>query len=201
MQPLPSTEDLPALQAPAFLFPEMPRPFSSRVQVDFGAVTHVGLKRPTNEDSYLIGRTGRFWERLHTSLPEGELPAWHEENGYLMAVADGMGGYKAGEVASSLALRTVVSLVLNAAQWALKLDHPEERSHEGEQAIQRGMGYFHQVQRAIAERAADDPSLARMGTTLTGVYTFGADLFVMHVGDSRAYLHRGGQLRQLTRDH
>jgi protein phosphatase len=200
MQP-PSTEDLPAFRGAPFLFPEMPRPFSSRVEVDFGAATHVGHVRSTNEDSYLIGRTGRYWERLHTSLPAGQLPARHEENGYLLAVADGMGGHQAGEVASSLALRTVVSAILNAAHWALKLDNPEERAQEVEEAKQRGVEYFRQAHQAINEQASGDAGLARMGTTLTGAYTFGTDLFVMHVGDSRAYLHRGGRLKQLTHDH
>lgn len=197
----PSTDDLPVYRAPAFLFPEMPMPLSSRVRVDFGALTHVGLRRPSNEDSYLIGRTGRVWERIATSLRDDELPARHEECGYLLAVADGMGGHHAGEVASTLALRTAVALILNAAHWALKLDSPEERSQEVSEAIDRGLEYFRQVHRAVVERARADPALARMGTTLTGAYIFGTDLFVMHVGDSRAYLLRDGKLAQLTHDH
>jgi protein phosphatase len=185
-----------------YLFPgEMPAPFSSLVEVEFAARTHVGKVRPHNEDSYLIFRTARTFKRLYTSLADHLLPARFEEDGYVMAVADGMGGHGAGDVASSLALRTAVALILNAAHWALKLDHPVEREHEVRQAIDRGTRYFQQIHQALAQQAQADPSLARMGTTLTASYSFGSDLFILHVGDSRAYLFRQGQLRQLTRDH
>jgi protein phosphatase len=170
-------------------------------QVEFGALTHSGKVRPTNEDSFLIYRTGRFWEPLLTSLPEDQLPTRYEANGYGMAVADGMGGHRAGEVASRLALRTAVSLILNAAHWALHVDHPSQQQQEIEAGVQRGLDYFRQINEAIARQAEGDPSLAGMGTTLTVAYSFGTDLVVFHVGDSRAYLLRGGRLEQLTRDH
>lgn len=185
----------------SFLFPEMPTPFSSLVKVEFAARTDTGKVRHHNEDSYLIFRTGRFFKRLHTSLPEGQLPEHFEESAYVLAVADGMGGHQAGDVASSLALRTAVSLILNAAHWALKLDHPDDRAHLIDEAIARGVAYFREINQTLAKQARSDPSLARMGTTLTSAYSFGADLFVLHVGDSRAYLFREGHLRQLTRDH
>jgi protein phosphatase len=184
-----------------YLFPELPQPFSSLVEVEFAARTHVGKVRPHNEDSYLIFRTGRSFQRLHTSLPDAQVPPRFDEAGYVMAVADGMGGHGAGDVASSLALRTAVALVLNAAHWALKLDHPEERTREVEQAIARATRYFEQIHQTLANEALADPALARMGTTLTASYSFGDDLFVLHVGDSRAYLFREGRLQQLTRDH
>jgi protein phosphatase len=57
-----------------------------------------------------------------------------------------------------------------------------------------------QVQAALAERALADPSLAGMGTTLTLACSLGADLLLIHVGDSRAYLFRQGRLQQLTHD-
>src|SRR5262245_26707001 len=84
-----------------YLVPAMPAPFSSLVEVEFAARTHVGKVRPANEDSYLIFRTSRSFECLHTSLPDDQLPPRFEEAGYVMAVADGMGGHGAGDVASS----------------------------------------------------------------------------------------------------
>jgi protein phosphatase len=157
--------------------------------------------RPHNEDAYLVFRTGRTWQRLMTSLPEGQLPERFEECGYGMAVADGMGGHRAGEVASNMALRTAVAVILNNPHWSLKLDNPVSRVKEIEQTINRGAQYFRAIHQAICDRARGDPTLASMGTTLTATYSFGADLFVMHVGDSRAYLWRKSELRQLTRDH
>jgi serine/threonine protein phosphatase PrpC len=180
---------------------QAPQPFSSRVHVDFGGQSHVGKVRPSNQDAYLIYRTGRYWERLLTNLPEGELPERHEEIAYAMAVGDGMGGVAGGEVASSLSLRTGVHLILHAVKWALKLDHPEEREKEINEGIERGLDYFARINRAVLAQGRADPALAGMGTTLTASYSFGDDLFLFHVGDSRAYLYRQGRLRQLTRDH
>jgi PPM family protein phosphatase len=180
---------------------DMPARFSALVRVDLGALSHVGKVRPNNEDSYLVFRTGRYWERLLTNLPAGELPARHEENAYVMAVADGLGGAEAGEVASSLALRTGVAQVLRASRWALKLDHPEDREREVREGIERGLSYFRKMHEAVSRRAEGDPALAGMGTTLTASYSVGDDLFVFHVGDSRAYLSRAGALRRLTHDH
>jgi protein phosphatase len=184
-----------------YLVPAMPAPFSSLVEVEFAARSHAGKVRPVNEDSYLIFRTGRSFERLRTNLPDDQLPPRFEEAGYVLAVADGMGGHGAGDVASSLALRTAVALILNAAHWALKLDHPEHRTREVEEAITRGTRYFQQIHETLADEALADPALSRMGTTLTAAYSFGSDLFVLHVGDSRAYLFRQGDLQQLTSDH
>jgi protein phosphatase len=171
------------------------------VRIDFGALSHVGKVRSNNEDAYLVYRTGRFWERLLTSLPDDQLPARQEENGYVMAVADGMGGQAAGEVASSLALRTAVALVLQAAHWGAKLDHPERREEELRAGVERALSYFRGVDEAVARRAEGDPALRGKGTTLTASYSFGDDLLVFHVGDARAYLFRQGRLRRLTRDH
>lgn len=193
--------DTEVFHLPLFLNWRLPAPSSSLVQVEFGAVTHPGAVRPSNEDAYLIFKISRTWERLLTSLPWDQLPPKFEEHGYVMAVADGMGGHHAGEVASTLALRTGVALVLNAAQWALKLDHPEQGAEQIEEAIQRGLDYFRTIHQVVRDQASGDPQLARMGTTLTTSYSFGQDLFVLHVGDSRAYLFRQGKLRQLTRDH
>ena len=177
-----------------------PRAFSSLVGIDFGAMTHAGNVRPNNEDAYIIYRSGRYWEKLKTSLEAGDLPERSDEMGYGMAIADGMGGAAAGEVASSMAIRILVSLILNAAKWALKLDNPETRVEELQDVKERAEAYFQTVDDTLMEYAEAYPRLKGMGTTLTGAYSFGDDLFILHIGDTRAYLFRQGNLKRLTRD-
>jgi protein phosphatase len=178
-----------------------PRPFSSEIKVRFGAVTDKGKRRNNNEDAFLIFRTGRYFQKVMTNIQKDLVPEHHEENGYAMAVADGMGGLAAGEVASSMVLTTIVNLMLSSVKWALKLDNPEFRDEEIRQGIQRGIDYLTKADQAIEDRAEREESSKGMGTTLTGCYSFADDLFVFHIGDSRAYLYRNGKLNQLTRDH
>jgi serine/threonine protein phosphatase PrpC len=188
------TAEYPALPLPPG--DEPPPPFSSLVQVEVAALSHPGKVRPNNEDHFLVGRTGRYLEVLTTNLPEGEVAARSEETGYGLVVADGMGGVEGGEVASRLAIRTLVNLVLHVPDWILRLDD-DERVDE---TMQRASRRYRQIDAALSRYAAADPKLSRMGTTMTLAYSLGADLFIVHVGDSRAYLCRAGQLRQLTRD-
>lgn len=193
--------DTLTIQSPLSMDPlQPPRPFSSLVGIDFGAMTHVGSVRPNNEDAYTIYRVGRYWEKLQTSLGESDLPARFDEAGYGMVVADGMGGAAAGEVASSMAIRVLVNLILSATKWALKLDNPETREAEVLEAKKQAEAYFQEMDRALLQYAEDYPRLKGMGTTLTGGYSFGDDLFILHIGDSRAYLLRAGVLRRLTHD-
>ncbi|HEY8503769.1 MAG TPA: protein phosphatase 2C domain-containing protein [Gemmataceae bacterium] len=179
---------------------EPPHPFSSRVRVEVGAVSDIGKVRALNEDAFLVYRLGRYLEPLGTNLPPGSLPERFDETGYILAVADGMGGHAAGDVASRLALRAGINLVLWAVKWALKLDHPAEGDAEVREASDRVSTYFRQINQTLTQEGQKDPRLYGMGTTLTVAYTVGNDLFVFHVGDSRAYLYRGGRLRRLTPD-
>lgn len=173
---------------------------SSRVRIDFGAATHPGKQRDKNEDAYIITRTGRYWEKVQTSIKPDEIPEMIEEIGYAMAVADGIGGSAAGEVASNFALRCLTNLVLQSARWGKKLDNPETREHEIQEAIKRVERYFKKTDEALIQYAEAFPKLKGMGTTVTGAYIFATDLFTIHVGDSRAYMYRGNQLYQLTKD-
>jgi serine/threonine protein phosphatase PrpC len=80
--------------------------------VDAHGLSHRGLVRAHNEDHFFVARFGRFRERLGTNLPEEEMPRRFEETGYGLVVADGIGGSRGGEVASRLAISTLVNLVL-----------------------------------------------------------------------------------------
>jgi PPM family protein phosphatase len=175
---------------------EPPVPFSSLVRADIAALSHAGKVRPNNEDHYLVARTGRSLEVLRTNLPEGDLPVRAEETGYGVVVADGMGGEEGGEVASRMAIRTLFNLVCHTPDWILRFD--DERSEE---TLRRASDHYRKIDVAISELAEGDPKLSRMGTTMTLAYSVGAELLVVNAGDSRAYLFRSGQLRQLTRDH
>jgi len=169
-------------------------PLSSQVKLDVAATTHVGKVRESNEDNYLVVRGGRSLEMLLSSVPD-KMPQCVNETGYAMIVADGMGGAAAGEIASSTAMLTLVSLVLNTPDWILQTTEPMP-----EEIMARLEQRFVDVDAAVSERAKETPELTGMGTTLTVAWSIGYDLFIGHVGDSRAYLYRRGELRLLTRD-
>jgi serine/threonine protein phosphatase PrpC len=173
-----------------------PTPVSALVRIDFGSRTDVGKVRANNEDHFLIARVSRSWDTLMTNVTRDHIPKRFVESGYVMAVADGMGGPAAGEVASLMAISVGTNLALEDVHWNLRIDEQEARD-----ALQKVSRYFREIDRTLTEQASADPSLQGMGTTLTVTYSVGPDLFLCHVGDSRAYLYRRGKLEQLTRDH
>jgi serine/threonine protein phosphatase PrpC len=172
------------------------RSFSSLVRIDVDALSHTGYVRENNEDHYFVTRLGRTLQTLTTSLSLGDVPALAEEVNYVMVVADGMGGHAAGEVASRMAISTLVSLALDVPDWIFKVD--EEYAREIEE---RTRARVREVGAMLIERGRRDPALRGMGTTLTAARSLGRDLMITHVGDSRAYLLRGRRLHRLTRDH
>jgi serine/threonine protein phosphatase PrpC len=173
----------------------------ARISADVAALSHAGRVRDQNEDSYAVFRMGRFLERVASNIPEDALSSHHEESSWLLAVADGLGGHSGGEVASRTALISFMQLILRSPRWALRLDDPATREADIAALFKRARAYLAGVHDALRARAASDTELEGMGTTLTTAYSVGNDLFVVHVGDSRAYLLRGGKLRRITRDH
>jgi protein phosphatase len=133
---------------------------------------------------------------LLTSLPEREIPRHYAETGYGMLVADGMGGAAGGEVASRTAISAIIELALRTPDWIMRLD--EEFARE---VLQRLSQRIQAAEAALIEKTRIDPSLRGMGTTMTIACSVGANLLIAHVGDSRAYLLRGGKLYRLTWDH
>ncbi len=142
------------------------------IRIVFAKGTDTGRKRDHNED---------FLEAL--SPPD---PARRQQKGELFIVADGMGGHQAGEVASESAVRTI-----SREYYA---DPNPNVAAALSSAVQKANGVIHQ-------RAQETPSQVGMGTTVVAAVARGNDLFLANVGDSRAYLLRNGQLRQITRDH
>lgn len=135
------------------------------------ATSDVGRKRSHNEDSYLIAHDVK-----------------------LFAVADGMGGYNGGEVASDLAVRALdVHLHQHSAVLATNT--------ASEPIAALLVDSVKRANTAIRDAGAVDPALRGMGTTATSVLFHGERAFVAHVGDSRAYLVRHERIAQLSEDH
>lgn len=170
---------------------------SAALAVDIGGATHQGHVRENNEDSYLLLRFGRSLEKLATNLHEHLLEPNYNLTGYGMLVADGMGGMAAGEVASRMALTTLIELVVDTSDWTLGLN----RDRDVKTVLDRMTRRFYHIDKVLRDEARRDNSLEGMGTTLTVAATIGSDAVLGHVGDSRAYLLRGDTLRQLTTDH
>jgi serine/threonine protein phosphatase PrpC len=159
-------------------------------------LTHPGLVRPDNEDQYFVTRLTRTLETMLTSVPASAAPARADEVNYVMVVADGMGGHAAGEVASRMAISALARLALDLPDWHFRVD-PDRTS----ELAQRTRHIVEQIDAELIEEGHQDEALHGMGTTLTGARSFGRDLMIAHVGDSRVYLLRGNRLRRLTRDH
>lgn len=167
------------------------------LDVDLGAISHTGHVRENNEDSYLVIKFGRSLENLLTNVDEDLLQQSYLMNGYGMLVADGMGGVAGGEVASRLALSNLVELIVDTSDWILTL----QREHDVFTVLERMTERFLQIDAILRKEADNEPTLQGMGTTLTVAGVLGSDLIIGHVGDSRAYLLRGDELKQLTTDH
>jgi protein phosphatase len=175
---------------------ERPPAFSSSVRVDLGTLSHPGNVRPNNEDHFLAVQFSRSLLSLASNLPTGSVPDRFDDIGYGLAVADGLGGAAAGEVASCMAITLAINLALNHPKWTLRIDDEEVRD-----AMQRGRRRFRQIDFILSQRAESDPALEGMGTTMTIACSVGNDLLLYYAGDSRAYQFRGGALQCLTRDH
>ena len=170
-------------------------PASATVRVEFGARSHIGSLHEVNEDHYAIIELGRHQETLLTSLPEAVIPKRFEEYGYGMVVADGFGGEGAGETASRLAIATLMHLLLHFGKWNLRI--VDDRI--AQEVLDRAERFYRHVDSTVFRHDAGvEP---RLQTSLTATFGAGRDLFFAHVGHSRAYLFREGNLLRLTRDH
>ena len=167
------------------------------VQVDLAAQSHLGHVRENNEDHYLAVRMTRSLETVLTNLKEGIFPKRFDETAYGMLVADGMGGMAAGEVASRAALLKLLELVVQAPDWTMKMNQREDAAR----VMKRMTSRFRQIDDELRAQSEANHSFHGMGTTLTVAASLGTDLFLGHIGDSRAYLLRGEKLHQLTKDH
>lgn len=158
-------------------------------------MTHRGRVRPTNEDHFLVATLLRELTIDQSSLEKIDKPC-REAVGRIYVVADGVGGGKAGERASELAVTCMEEFLCGSIRTRQSLagkDDSDGVLTDIEAAVRR-------ADARILEESARDPALRGMATTLTIACGIRSELFVIHVGDSRCYLFRGRKLEQLTRD-
>ncbi|MEZ4703644.1 MAG: Stp1/IreP family PP2C-type Ser/Thr phosphatase [Bdellovibrionota bacterium] len=146
-------------------------------------ITDIGRKRQRNEDSYLVN------DKLG-----------------LYIVADGMGGHAGGEFASKIAVTTVEEIIRGVDRTKSNvpdqtyLDSPEDEQIDGEEQ-ERLRDAIARAGNMIVRRAIEEPELKGMGTTSTVMLIRDGNAYFAHVGDSRAYCIREGQIIQITEDH
>jgi protein phosphatase len=164
--------------------------------VDVGGRTHAGRVKPLNQDNYHVVQFGRYLRTVLSSLPAGHSPEEVDRVGYALAVADGLGGRPAGEVASRRAIELLVQFALLTPDWVLGPDDVLLAK-----AMDRAIGRFRGVHEAVVAEGRSLPGMRGMATTLSLALSLGEDLIVAHVGNSPVCLFRGGRLHRLTRDH
>lgn len=154
----------------------MDHPVTNLIETEgfvIASATDVGRKRSGNEDSHAL------WV--------SDDPAVRAKQGLLLVVCDGMGGANAGEVASQLAVDTVVQVVRDGTL-------AEDPGQVLREAVESANGAVHSQATANSEQRG-------MGTTCTALVLRGREVWIGHVGDSRAYLVRGDKVTRLTKDH
>lgn len=160
----------------------------SPLRVFAAGCTATGRVRSNNEDNLWLGPVGDPEGRAGDRQASGSTPS----PGFLLLVADGMGGAKAGEVASRLAVETVAEEI---PQRLARNGAPT-----GRDLAEIGLAAIRAANDRIRADSARDLAREGMGTTLTLAWVVHGAVELFQVGDSRAYLLRRGQLRQLTKD-
>jgi serine/threonine protein phosphatase PrpC len=149
--------------------------------------THVGRVRSKNEDAFIVADlTGGALLETDAGMLEGRQLGEFEigSRGVLLAVSDGVGGYKAGEIASALVVQSLSRSLASGVNG-----EPDVLLERATQLANREVW-----------EAAHHPGREGMAATLTALYIHGRDAHIAEVGDSRAYLVRAGEIRQVTRD-
>ncbi|MEO6597809.1 MAG: protein phosphatase 2C domain-containing protein, partial [Planctomycetota bacterium] len=166
----------------------LPSPLPASLLVKAFGVTDRGIVRPTNEDQFLIAELSKAMQVWQTSLPE-PMVQLADESAHLFLVADGMGGHRAGERASAIAVAAIENFTLNTFRWFFTADNAG-----AQQVLAQFQAAVKEADARILAEAADHPELHGMGTTVTMAFHLGTQLCLVHAGDSRAYLHREGKL-------
>lgn len=144
------------------------------MRITSAGITNVGMKRQNNEDNYLIN-----------------------DGLGVYVVCDGMGGHAGGEYASQIAVTTVEEVLAN-----IRDENPDVDGATDEQITQEKIKYAVRLAgKRIYERAQADPEFRGMGTTAVILLFRRGMAYLAHVGDSRGYLIRGGEITQRTEDH
>lgn len=159
--------------------------------------TDIGKQRESNQDQFLIADLHKSLLVDDSSLPlDCQARLFGSSFGRLLMVADGMGGHQAGSRASLLAIDLLINQLLNGMRWPMRV-HPDEE----DRFVADLKHLFETAHKLILRESRVHSELRGMGTTLTMAYVVWPSMYVVHVGDSRCYLMRGGVPQQLTRDH
>lgn len=145
----------------------------SATHLELVEFSHRGLVRENNEDHILVKSFNTFQTNAQSIL--------------LAILADGVGGHRAGEVASCIAVNSIAASV----QACKNLDHPESLLEEA----------FIHANQEIVQRSQDNESQKGMGTTCVSALIIGRKLYMANIGDSRLYLLRNREINQLTFNH
>jgi len=175
-----ATRDETALQRPTL------------AEVDVFGLTHPGLVRRTNADHFLVASLHRTLHVHATSLGDGIGPQETESRGFLLLVADGVGGLAGAAEGSARAVATVAQHLLHATELCSQMAVANEND-----AIRNLREAVTDAHRALL--AATDEGVPT-ASTLTMFASFWPRAFVVHVGDSRVYRYRDGALDRLTTD-
>jgi PPM family protein phosphatase len=166
-----------------------------RRRIESHGLSHIGLVRKSNEDHFVIASLQRSVQVRQTNLEDREIfERLCGPKAYLFAVADGVGGLRGGRLASGMAVETIVEYLGETVASYHGVGAAQERNFLEPLSLA--------VQRAHDRLLMAFQSQRRGGpaTTLTMALLVWPRLFLVHVGDSRAYHQRGGQFRRLTRD-
>ena len=154
------------------------------IDLDISAASWVGCVRSNNEDMILVGDCFVRNDELQTLI------SLDSTDRFLLAVADGMGGHKSGEVASSVSLH-------NLHYYYHDIPSSLEASHFTESIVD----WLDSINNVIESQGYANDDLKGMGTTLVALLYYEGEFYSMNCGDSRLYRFREGQLTQLTTDH
>src|SRR6266568_5121293 len=166
------------------MFRRAPKP----VRIEVFAKTDLGKTRDHNEDCFLVADLTREEASLQPSVRDHVVGP----HGTIFVVADGMGGAAAGELASEMATETIYSQLVRA--WGGEREvTPQRFAYRLKEAVEVANSRIH-------AHAKAHPEVRGMGTTTTAVGVLGDHVYLAQVGDSRAYLIRGGRAYQLTKD-
>lgn len=165
-------------------------------EIDVYGLTHTGKVRRDNQDHFLIGALHKAMVVHQTSLPAVDrLVEGPERLAFLAMVADGVGGGVRGEEASRMALEAVTHYVTGTMRCYYAVSSADDA--EFTRALQEGALHCHAD---LLRRGDEDPDYVGMATTLTLFLGVWPKAYLLQVGDSRCYIYRNGELRQLTRD-
>jgi PPM family protein phosphatase len=192
--PLQDTETVenvkPALAAAKFFVND-----TNSFAFEFGAASHVGLRRDENQDHYIVLRRTRTQQLLLTNMPTESLSLPSDDT-YAIAVADGMGGTGSGGLASQIALRAGWDLAGRTTSWVMKLE-----DLDSQELTERIEGFVYMLQQALVDEHLTNRNFGDSGTTFTSAYFVNTFVAVTQIGDSPCFMWRDGTMRRISVDH